>query len=175
LAEQVPPGAQGLVCLPYFQGQRSPEFNPQARGVFYGWSMAHTRGHMLRAILESYGYGILHSLEVGVPGWRDSIRRVVASGGGAASPLWRQIVSDIVGVRQEYVAGAEASLGAAYLAGYAVGLVPDFEGLCRGWVEVNGVTEPDATRHRAYRPYYGLYRDLHDDLRARQRGAAGSS
>ena len=165
LAEQVPAGAQGLVCLPYFLGQRSPEFNPYARGAFFGWSMAHTRAHMYRAILESYGYGILHGLEATLPGWKRSIRRVVATGGGAVSPLWRQIVSDIVGIAQEYIAAADSPLGDAYLSGYALGLLKDFDTIREHWLEVTKVTIPDMTKHEQYRPYYEIYRDLHGALK----------
>lgn len=167
LAEQVPPGAQGLLCLPYFLGQRSPEFDPYARGVFFGWSMAHTRAHMYRAILESYGYGILHGLESTLPGWEHSIRRVVATGGGAVSPTWKQIVSDIVGIAQEYVAGADSPLGDAFLAGYALGLFDGFYIIRDKWLQVTDVTVPDMTQHERYRPYYEIYRDLHRDLKER--------
>ncbi len=172
LAAGVPPGAQGLICLPYFLGQRSPVFDPYARGVFFGWSMAHTRAHMFRAILESYGYGILHGLELTLPGWRQSVGRVVATGGGATSALWRQIVSDIVGIPQEYVARADGPLGDAYLAGYATGVFTDFRTIAEEWLEVTSVTAPDMALHERYYPYYELYRDLHDDLKERFRVVA---
>nr|MBC7245938.1 hypothetical protein [Chloroflexota bacterium] len=173
MAEQVPPGAQGLLCLPYFLGQRSPEFDPYARGVFFGWSMAHTRAHMYRAILESYGYGILHGLESTLPGWQHLIRRVVATGGGAVSPVWKQIVSDIVGIAQEYVAGADSPLGDAFLAGYALGLFKDFSTIRDRWLRVTDITVPDMARHVQYQPYYEIYRDLHRDLKERFRAVAG--
>ena len=162
-ASQIRPGCEGLILLPYFLGQRSPVFDPLAKGVFFGLSMSHTRAHLYRAILESYGYGIRHGLEEAAPS--QDIQRIVATGGGARSPLWRQIVSDIVGVAQEYVSRADAPLADAYLAGYGVGLFPDFETIRRQWLEVTSVTQPRMDIHRRYQPFYRIYKDLHQALK----------
>jgi xylulokinase len=78
--------------------------------------------------------------------------------------LWRQIVSDIVGIIQEYVSRADAPLADAYLAGYGVGLFPDFETMRQEWLEVTSITQPRMDMHLQYQPLYEVYRDLHQAL-----------
>ena len=164
-AAKIAPGSDGLLLLNYFLGQRSPVFDPLARAVFFGLTMAHTRAHMYRAVLESWGFGILHGLNEVVPGWRSRAKRIVATGGGARSELWRQIISDIVGVRQEYVARADAPLGDAYLVGYGLGLFNDFETIRRQWLEVTAVTKPNVENTELYAQLYKIYVDLHPALK----------
>ncbi|MGD2146027.1 MAG: FGGY family carbohydrate kinase [Anaerolineae bacterium] len=165
-AEQVPPGCDGLVLLPHFLGQRSPCFDPRARGVFFGLSMAHRSAHLFRAVLEAYGYGIRNGLEAFTARHPDArIDRVVATGGGATSAVWKQIVSDILGRDQLYVAQAEECLGGAYLAGVGTRVFSDFGALRRDWIEVTGVTEFDESTHQKYEPYFEMYRSLQDALR----------
>ncbi len=159
-----PPGRRGCCCCPYFQGQRSPEFDPQASGVYFGMTPAHGRGHYFRAVLESWGYSIRDGLETSYP-QGSPIRRMVATGGGARSALWRQIVSDITGLPQSYVPDADGPLGAAYVAGLALGWFEDFEPLRRTWVRKAGTTEPDPAARRVYDRLYPIYRRLHRDLR----------
>jgi xylulokinase len=164
-AGQIEPGCDGLILLPYFLGQRSPAFNPIARGVFFGMSMSHHRPHFYRAILESYGYGIRHGLEVLTEQDPEiKIKRVVATGGGAVSPTWRQIISDITGLSQDYVSQADAPLADAYLAGYGIGLFSDFEAIQKDWLEVTSTTHPNMERHEEYRPFYEIYKGLHGVL-----------
>ena len=165
LAAEVPPGSEGLLFMPYFQGQRSPEFNPWANGVFFGLRGVHGRGHVFRAILESWGYSIRYGLESFYPQGHP-IKRLVATGGGARSPLWRQIVSDITGMAQEYVPEADGPLGAAYIAGLAVGIFDDFEVLQTDWVQVSAITCPDPDTQRIYDRYYPVFVELHDSLRS---------
>jgi xylulokinase len=164
LAALVPPGSDGLIHLPYFQGQRSPEFNPQATGVYFGMKNVHSRGHLFRALLESWGYSIRHGLEVNYPEGHP-IQRLVATGGGARSPLWRQIVSDITGMRQEWVKEADGPIGAAYLAGMAIGIFSDFIPLQREWVCTDAITEPDPEAYKLYDRYYPIYVELHSAVR----------
>lgn len=173
LAAETPPGADGLLLLPYFQGQRSPEFDPQASGVFFGMTPAHTRGHYFRAVLESWGYAIRDGLETSYP-QGSPLRRMVATGGGARSPLWRQVVSDITGLPQSYVPEADGPLGAAYVAGLALGWFDDFGPLRETWVRSEARTEPDPAHRAVYDRLYPIYRRLHHDLRAafRERCAA---
>jgi len=172
-AAKIPPGCDGLLLLNYFLGQRSPAFDPFARAVFFGLTMAHTRAHTYRAVLESWGFGILHGLNEVVPGWRKRARRVVATGGGARSKLWRQIVSDIVGVRQEYVARADAPLGDAYLVGYSVGLFDDFATIRKQWLEVTDVTNPAMEHAELYSRLYDIYVDLHPALKDKWTALSG--
>ncbi|CAA9543750.1 MAG: Carbohydrate kinase, FGGY family [uncultured Thermomicrobiales bacterium] len=161
LAAGVPPGAEGLVCLPYFAGERTPINDPEARGVFAGLTLNHTRAHLYRAVLEGTAYGVRHNLETmreigAVP------RRLVAVGGGAKSRLWLQTVTDVAGVAQavpERTSGA--AYGDAFLAGLATGLVPDLAALNRDWVRIGETLAPDPAAHAAYGDYYRVYRDLY--------------
>lgn len=165
LAATVPAGSDGLVCLPYFAGERTPIHDPDARGVFAGLTLSHTRGHLYRAILEGTAYGVRHNLEtlqqMGVP-----TKRLVAVGGGANNRLWLQIVSDVTGVPQvipERTVGA--SYGDAFLAGLATKIVPDLGALTRDWVHVAEVLEPRVTERERYDAYYKVYRSLYEHAR----------
>jgi len=177
LAAETPAGADGLLLLPYFQGQRSPDFDPQASGVYFGMTPAHTRGHYFRAVLESWGYSIRDGLETSYP-QGSPIRRMIATGGGARSALWRQVVSDVTGLPQSYVPESDGPLGAAYVAGLALGWFDDFEPLKRTWVRSEGMTEPNLANRAVYDRMVPIYRRLHDDLRQAfraQRIAAGTA
>lgn len=166
LAAQVPAGSDGLIFLPYLLGQRSPEFNPQASGAFYGIRRTHSRGHFFRAILEAWGYTIRFGLERYYPQGHP-LARLIATGGGARSPLWRQIVTDITGIRQEYVPNAEGALADAYLAGMALGWFKDFATLKSEWVQAAGVTLPDPAQQAKYASQaYPLFVELHGLLKA---------
>ena len=117
-------GSGGVVCLPYFSGERTPINDPLARGMFAGLTLSHTRAHLYRAVLEGTAFGVRHNLEA----MRDmgaAPRRLVAVGGGAKNRLWLQIVSDASGLAQvvpERTIGA--SYGDAFLAGLATGIIP---------------------------------------------------
>lgn len=165
MAAKIPPGAEGLVCLPYFAGERTPINDPDARGVFAGLTLSHTRGHLYRALLEGTAYGVRHNLET----FREmgaEPNRIVAVGGGAANRLWTQIVTDVTGAPQvvpEQTVGA--SYGDAFLAGLATGIIPDLEALSRDWVRVAEVLEPNDTAHGQYDSYYQVYRQLYENAR----------
>jgi xylulokinase len=164
LASELPPGADGLLALPYFLGEKTPIMDATARGLFFGLSLHHRPEHLYRAILEAVGYGFYHHLEVmaelGLPG-----RRFYMSNGGSRSVVWRQIVCDIVGAPVAYIVKHPgSSLGAAFLAGRATGAF-------RSWDEVAGyITEreqvrPDPAKHEVYQQYFRLYKDLYQTLK----------
>jgi xylulokinase len=164
-AEKIPAGSDGLICLPYFSGERTPIQDPDARGVFAGLTLSHTRAHLFRAILEGTAYGVRHNLEtfadMGAPP-----KRLVSVGGGANNRLWLQIVTDVTGEPQvvpERTVGA--SYGDAMLAALATGLVPDVETLLKQWVKVAEILEPDTERHARYNEYYRVYRDLYENAK----------
>jgi xylulokinase len=162
-AGDVPPGSLGLVLLPYFSGERTPINDPDARGVICGLTLAHTRGHVYRAVLEGTAYGIAHNLEAMREAGAEA-RRIVAVGGGAKNALWLQIVSDVSGLSQQVpVETIGASYGDAFLAGYAAGLIPSLDTLDSGWVQIGRTVEPDAAAHDRYAEYYTLYRRLYED------------
>jgi len=121
-AAEAPPGADGLVVLPYFAGERSPLADPRARGMVLGLTVSHTRGHLYRALLEATGYGVRHILETLREAGAEE-RRVVAAGGGTKGGLWPRIVSDATGVPQQIPRTTiGASFGDALLAAIAAGL-----------------------------------------------------
>jgi xylulokinase len=163
LAEAVPPGSDGLIFLPYLFGQRSPWFDPNASGVLFGLSKSHGRAHLYRAVMEAFGYTIRHGLETFYPQGLE-LKRMVATGGGARSPLWRQIVSDITGLKQAYVAEADGPLGCAYIAGLALGWFEDFKLLEDSWVKITATVTPNPANRSAYDAGYAIYRDLHPAL-----------
>lgn len=162
LGEQVPPGANGLVCLPYFAGERTPINDPLARGVFAGLTLSHTRAHLYRAMLEGTAYGLRHNVEVLTNiGARPD--RLVAVGGGANNRLWLQIISDVTGLMQmvpERTIGA--SYGDAFLAGLASGLVPSLDRLAQDWVRPATIIEPQAALAPVYDTYYDVFRNLYE-------------
>ncbi|MEA2512425.1 MAG: xylulokinase [Thermomicrobiales bacterium] len=182
LASAVPLGAGGVVCLPYFSGERTPINDPLARGVFAGLTLSHTRAHLYRAVLEGTAFGVRHNLEA-MSGMGAAPRRLVAVGGGAKNPVWLQIVSDASGLAQDVPERTiGASYGDAFLAGVATGIIPDRSALHRDWVKIQARLAPDPNRHEAYEPYYGVYRrlyetakeELHELARLGQQGGASS-
>jgi len=178
MAADVPAGADGLVCLPYFAGERTPLNDPEARGVFAGLTLSHTRAHLYRAALEGTAYGVRHNLEA-MAEMGAAPRRLVAVGGGANNRLWLQIVSDVGGVPQTV---PERTIGAAYgdafLAGLATGKVADLDALEGDWVKVAETLVPDLTMRERYDATYRVYRDLYeharDDLHALARLGRGT-
>jgi xylulokinase len=170
-AATVPPGSLGLVVLPYFSGERTPINDPSARGMICGLTLAHHRGHVYRAVLESVGYGIAHNLqsmrEAGA-----TPTRMVAVGGGTRNPLWLQIVSDISGVPQQVPAQTVgASYGDAFLAGLATGRIPSVEALGQ-WVTINRTLEPDMRSHELYAEYFQIYQRLYQNTVGEQHALA---
>lgn len=151
-----PAGANGLLMLPYFAGERTPISDPAARGVVVGLSLSHTRGDLYRAALEATAFGVRSNIEaMEAAGGR--IDRLVAVGGGTRGELWTKVVSDITGRRQEvctYSIGA--SYGAAYLAARAQAGAD-----IRQWNPVRAVVEPDEQLSGTYTELYGRYRQLY--------------
>jgi len=161
-AAQVRPGSDGLVVLPYFAGERTPLFDPMARGVIAGLTLSHGRGHLYRALLEATAYGVRHILETMREAGGGG-KRLVAVGGGTKGGLWTQIVSSVVG--RDQVLPAEtigASYGDALLAAIAGGFAE--EGT--RWSRAAAVIEPDPRTEDTYRKLYTVYRDLYPATRS---------
>lgn len=164
------PGANGLLVLPYWSGERTPINEPQARGLIAGFSLATTRGDVLRAVLEATGFGVRHHLETMTEAGA-APRRLVAIGGGARSRSWLQSVSDITGMAQDLPSQqVGAAYGDAMLAGVAIGLFSDLAA-ASGMIHITERIEPDPSRmplydrrYRAYREMFAATRDLVRDL-----------
>jgi xylulokinase len=161
LAASSPAGANGLVMLPYFSGERTPLLDPDAKGMIFGLGLHHTRADLYRALLESVGYGIRHNIEV-MKAEGAEVRRILAVGGGAQNPLWMQIVSDIANIEQHIPAQQiGASYGDAFLAGLGIGLFTSTAEAGR-WVQIKETIRPVAAAHAAYERYYRIYRQLYE-------------
>jgi xylulokinase len=159
-AGAIPAGSEGLIVLPYFSGERTPINDPQARGLFFGLTLAHTRAHLFRAVLEGIGYGIAQHFQV-MEEIGAAPREVVAVGGGTKSALWLQIVSDISG-RPQKAPGVTigASYGDAFLAGLGVGLFSSHHAINDWLKDVRTIDPlPESTAH--YAPYLALYLELY--------------
>jgi len=163
-AATVEPGAEGLIFLPFLAGERSPNWNPNARGVLFGLTLHHSRRHTVRAIIESVGYRLRSVLEPveEVVGAATEIR---ASGGFLHSQLWTQILADILGHALNVPATPHTSaLGAALWGWYAAGRFKTF-GDIASEVPITKVIQPDVERQSRYAQQYDLYRAVYDSLR----------
>jgi xylulokinase len=162
-AAAVQPGCEGLTVLPYVLGEKTPIFDPAARGVLSGFTLAHTRAHVYRAILEAFAFGFRHHLDVLREAGHEP-RRALISDGGARSALWRQIVADVLGLRVTWCDHPSGgALGAALVAGVSVGAW-DWE-MARRVAQPRGTAEPDGAMAVAYARAYRAYRELYPALR----------
>lgn len=154
------PGAAGLVMLPYFAGERTPLFDPDARGLVLGLTLHHGRGHLYRAALEGTAFGVRHNLEE-MHAAGGTARRLVAVGGGTKGGLWTQIVSDVLGRPQVM---PSVTIGACYgdalLAARATGLSDG-----AGWNPPAATVEPDPAAGELYDGLYAVYRALYPATR----------
>jgi xylulokinase len=164
-AAALPPGAEGLVVLPYFAGERTPIFDTEARGLILGLTLRHGRGHLYRAMLEGTAFALRHNFEV----MGEGARRLVAVGGGTRGGLWTQIVSDVTRQPQELPAQTiGAAYGDAWLAGIAAGLVSrDHD-----WTTIAGRVEPDSEAAAVYDRLYEVYRSLYPATREQMHALA---
>ncbi len=164
-AAAVPPGADGLIFLPYLSGERTPHMDPLARGGFIGLSAYHTRGHLARAVMEGVAFALRQTLAISLE-LGGQVERVIASGGGAESEVWRQIQADVFGLPlQQSLLSEQASLGAALLAGVGAGLYPDLATACQQVVRYGPITHPDPTRQAGYDELYSRFIALYPRLR----------
>jgi xylulokinase len=168
-ADSVPLGSDGLLILPYFAGERTPVFDPDARGLIVGLTLRHRRGHLFRAGYEGVGFGVRQILEF-LENAGEPIHRVIAVGGGTKARLWTQIVSDITGRTQivpEQTIGA--SYGDALMAAIGTGAVPPET----DWAQTSASVAPDPGRHNAYETFYDTYRQLYLSNRVYMHTLAG--
>ena len=171
-AAPTPPGAEGLIFLPYLNGERTPHADAYARGVFFGLNPRHTRGHMIRAVMEGVVYALRDSVEIiremGIP-----VSQVRAIGGGAKSPLWRQMQADIMQLEVATLNIDEGpALGAALLGGVAAGIYDSVEEAAENTVRIVHTTEPKRDLTQRYEDYYQLFRSLYPALKDSFRAAA---
>lgn len=164
IAENVAPGSDGVVFLPYMSGERSPIWNPDAKGVFYGLDFAKTKGHMVRACMEGVALSLRHNLEVAEEaGAKAEVLR--AMGGSANSLLWTQIKSDVTGKPIVVPSSDTATtLGAAILAGVGVGFYESYEEAVALTVKETRCHEPNLANKAVYDQIYNTYLELYKSL-----------
>lgn len=161
-AKRVAPGSDGLVMLPHLQGAMAPEANGKAKGVFYGITLRHTRGHFIRAVMESVGFIVLRNIDA-LENMGVKVGEIRALGGGAKSPLWNQIKADITGRIVTVTDSDEAAcLGAAVVAGVGAGIFDSLRSACERMVKVKDRYEPDAATRGVYQETYRQYTDLYE-------------
>ena len=160
-ASAIPPGSDGVLVLPYFAGERTPVFDPDARGVIAGLSVRHGRGHLFRATYEGIGFGIRQVVEL-LEGTGKPIERILAVGGGTRGGLWTQIVTDILGRSQLVPAETiGASYGDALLAATGTGHVAPGS----DWARVAAIVEPDTAASELYARQFETYAQLYPSTR----------
>ena len=165
-AATAPPGSEGAFWLPYLMGERTPHLDPNARAALLGLTASHTRGHVIRAVMEGVAYSLKDTFsifeEMNVP-----VTSIRLGGGGARSPLWRQIQSDVYGRDVEIVAAEEgAAYGAAILAGTGAGEWASVDEACDSVVRVAKRIATNETDSKTMQAAYGTYRKIYPALRA---------
>ena len=161
---EVPPGSEGLLFLPYLTGERTPYPDPLARGAFVGLTVRHTSAHMARAVLEGVAFGLRDSFELMKSAGLSEVMQVRITGGGARSPLWRQILADVFGAELVTVNTTEGTAyGAALLAATGAGAFAHVASACESVIRLTGSTVPGPAR-TAYEEIYPLYRNLYPAL-----------
>lgn len=162
-AAQIPAGSDGLLFHPYLEGERSPYWDPLLRADFLGLTMRHTRGHMVRALYEGIAFAIRDcSLGFGTVGFRFSEFSLI--GGGARSPVWAQIIADVMGACVMIPKQGDASFGAALLAGVGIGVFADEKAAIRRCVTFKGRVDPDAANVALYERNFRRYRETKELL-----------
>lgn len=163
-AAEVPAGSDGLWFLPYLSGERSPHPDPLARGAFVGLTLRHDRRHLTRAVLEGVAFGLRDGLDLMTAAGMPSPEMIRASGGGTASPLWRQILADVLGAEIATVSTSEgAAYGAAVLAAVGAGWFASVDGATNALVVATPAAAPGPNAP-LYAEAHALYRDLYPAL-----------
>src|SRR6266480_1050843 len=164
-AESIPAGSDGLLFLPYLQGERTPHLDAYARGGWIGLTASHDRRHLIRSVLEGVAFSLKDCSTI-IQGQGLPIEQVRVTGGGAKSPLWRQIIADVLGVELVTTNATEGpAFGAALLAGVASGIYDSILQACETTIHVVERIEPQPTVERDYAQAYETYRALYPALK----------
>jgi len=164
-AQKSKPGCEGLIFLPYLLGERSPIFDPLAKGCFFGLTLRHQKSDFIRSIMEGVGYSVKHRIdaeeEIGIP-----VSNIIIAGGGAKSSFWRQIVADITGKKVKLLAVSEATcLGAAIVGGVGVKIYSTVEDMCDKVLSIVEEHEPIQDNHFVYQSLFNIYKTLYSKNR----------
>ena len=165
-AAAIPPGSEGLLFLPYLTGERTPYPDPYARGAFVGLTVRHDLAHCTRAVLEGVAFGLRDCFALLQSAGVEAIEQVRVSGGGAKSPLWRQILANVLNAELVTVNTTEgAAYGAAILAGVGTGHWSSVAEACQALIQITDAVIPQPEAVAAYQHLYPLYTELYPRLR----------
>jgi xylulokinase len=175
-AAESPAGSDGLYFLPYLSGERSPHPDPLARGAFVGLTVSHDRRHMTRAVLEGVAFGLRDGLDLMLAAGTPAPEQILASGGGLVSPLWRQILADVLGAEIATPSTTEgAAYGAGVLAAVGAGWFASVDAACAAMISSTVVASPGkdadsyAARHALYRQLYPALTRSFNEIAALER------
>jgi xylulokinase len=164
-AAQAPPGSKGLLFLPYISGERTPIWDPYARGVFFGVTLGHNRNDFLRSTLEGASFAIRHVIEILETDSGLQIPALKIGGAAASSAVWNQIIADVLGKTVVSLTRSHTEvLGAAVLAGVSIGAYPDFHTALKKTVVLGKSYKPDPRAHDAYNQLFPLYIKLYQEI-----------
>jgi xylulokinase len=165
-AAPLPPGAHGLVFLPYLMGERSPVWDARASGTFAGLNLTHTRSHLYRAVIEGIAFALWHNMRAVGDRRHDLDQRLVVVGGAVNSDLWMQIIADVTGYPVYTIEEAvEAAMGAALLGAVGLGLVSEAE-VEQGWTHVVCRATPNERAHQTYQQLFAVYEGLYPAMKS---------
>ena len=164
-AAKAPVGSEGLIFLPYLTGERTPHADSNAKATFFGMTLRHGKPHLIRSVLEGVVYAMRDSLEI-IRGLDTPVNQIYATGGGARSPLWRQIQADVYNTELVTIDIAEGpAFGAAILAGVGTGVYDSVESASDAIVKITSSTYPIPVNVKIYEEFYQIYRDLYPALK----------
>jgi ribulokinase len=164
-AARVPVGSDGLIVMPLLMGEKAPLWDPYVRGLIFGLSLNHTKGHIVRAFMEGVAYAMYHSYRLLLQGNLKINYPLVMNEGGAVSRLWRQIITDVLNIPTVLLKRRTgAPYGDGILAGVATGYFKNF-GVVRDWVEYTEPIEPDSVNNARYMQYFDIYQQLYPSLK----------
>jgi xylulokinase len=164
-AQKIPVGSDGLIILPFLMGERTPIWDPVARGVIFGLSLNHTKGHVIRAMMEAVAYALYDSYRLIIESGLTINYPVIFHEGGTVSNLWRQIITDVFNVPTVLVTRRTgAPMGDAILAGVATGIFNDFS-VAKAWAEYSVPVEPIPENHERYMEYFALYKQIYEHVK----------
>jgi xylulokinase len=161
----VPVGSEGLLFVPYLAGERTPHADPHARACFVGLTTKHERGHMARAVMEGVAMSLRESMEI-IKGLGVPVREMRLSGGGAKSPLWKQIFADVMDQAACTINAEQGpAFGVALLASVGIGQFSNIEEACKATIEVVNKTQPKKPAAKQYDKLFPIYQSIYSNLK----------
>jgi xylulokinase len=164
-AAKIVAGSEGLLFLPYLNGERTPHADPNARGSFVGMNLTHSRGHMTRSVMEGITFALRDSLQI-IQSLDVPVRQIRASGGGSTNPMWRQMQADVFAKKITTLKVEQGpAYGVALLAAVGDGAYKSIESACKATIEIADSTMPDQAAVKTYNRLFPIYQDLYGQLK----------